>query len=195
MAPASARLGPGSGSSKSESDFVIMRLILFRHGPAGTADAARWPDDRERPLSSRGAERTQAAALGLGEMESEITRVLTSPLRRALETGAIVREALEIDRALELHADLSPGGSARRLLESFADGADDETVVLVGHEPDLGKLAGTLLFGAPAHLPLKKAGACAIEFEGSPIAGEGQLLWFLPPRALRRLARKQRAHA
>jgi phosphohistidine phosphatase len=172
-----------------------MRLILFRHGPAGSSDAARWPDDRERPLSSRGEERTHAAALGLAEMERGITRILTSPLRRALETGAILREVIDLERELELHADLSPGGSPRRLLESFAASTDEESVVLVGHEPDLGKLAGTLLFGAPAHLPLKKAGACAIGFEGVPLAGGGQLLWFLPPRALRRLARKQRANA
>jgi len=69
-------------------------------------------------------------------------------------------------------------------------------VVLVGHEPHLGKLAGTLLFGAPAHLPIKKAGACAIDFEARPRAGGGQLVWFLPPRALRQLAgKKQRARA
>jgi len=181
--------------SEFESDHFIMRLILFRHGPAGSADAARWPDDRERPLSTRGAERTHVAALGLGEMEREITRILTSPLRRALETGAILREALDLEAEIEVHADLSPGGSARRLLESFAECTDEAAVVLVGHEPDLGKLAGTLLFGAPAHLPLKKAGACAIAFEGPPQAGEGQIQWFLPPRALRRLARKQGAHA
>jgi phosphohistidine phosphatase len=172
-----------------------MRLILFRHGPAGSADASRWPDDRERPLSARGAERTHAAALGLGEMEREISRIVTSPLRRALETGAILREALDIDRELEVHPDLAPGGSPRRLLESFAACSDDEAVVLVGHEPDLGKLAGTLVFGAPAHLPLKKAGGCAIGFEGAPLAGEGLLMWLLPPRALRRLAREQEAHA
>ena len=172
-----------------------MRLVLFRHGSAGTSDPARWPDDRERPLSSRGVERTQEAALGLGDLERNITRIVSSPLRRALETGAILRKTLDLDRELEIHADLSPGGSARRLIESFAPGREDDVAVLVGHEPDLGKLAGTLLFGAPAHLALKKAGACAIGFEGIPLAGEGQLLWFLPPRALRRLARRHKAHA
>jgi len=47
--------------------------------------------------------------------------------------------------------------------------------VLVGHEPDLGKLAGVLLFGAPAALPLRKAGACSIEFDNHCAAGKGRL--------------------
>ena len=62
-------------------------------------------------------------------------------------------------------------------------------LVLVGHEPDLGVLAG-MMIGAGRTLPLKKAGACAIEFMGPPAAGTGQLLWYVPPRILRRLGGK-----
>jgi len=64
-------------------------------------------------------------------------------------------------------------------------------IALVGHEPDLGKLAGTLLFGAPSAVALKKAGACAIDFEGAIRPGSGRLCWFLTPRMLRRLARRK----
>ena len=66
-----------------------------------------------------------------------------------------------------------------------------ETVALVGHEPDLGKLAGTLVFGAPSALPLKKAGACAIQFEGAARPGAGRMVWLLTPRLLRRQAGKR----
>ena len=72
------------------------------------------------------------------------------------------------------------------------DVREDEAIALVGHEPDLGKLAGTLLFGAPAHVAIKKAGACAIEFESRAGAGGGRLLWFMPPRMLRRMARAKK---
>src|SRR5437762_3410272 len=63
---------------------------------------------------------------------------------------------------------------------------------LVGHEPDLGKLAGSLVFGAPRALPLKKAGACAIDFAGPVEAGAGQLAWFMSPKQLRALSRLRR---
>jgi phosphohistidine phosphatase len=66
------------------------------------------------------------------------------------------------------------------------------TLVLVGHEPDLGRLAGVLLFGAPRALPMRKAGACVIDFVGAVEPGEGRLHGFVPPRALRRLAGRKK---
>ena len=63
-------------------------------------------------------------------------------------------------------------------------------MVLVGHEPDLGKLAGVLLFGAPTEVPLKKAGACSIAAEAAE-AGAGRLRWLLPPATLRALSRQR----
>jgi phosphohistidine phosphatase len=168
-----------------------MRIVLFRHGPAGRRDVSRWPDDASRPLTPRGEERTFAAAKGLRRLLGEgPVRIATSPLTRCAETAALLAEALGDARVVSLPA-LAPGGSAHELLNFVTRGKADETVVLVGHEPDLGKFAGTLLFGAPAGLPLKKAGACLIHFVGEVAPGEGQLRWFMPPRALRRLAGKK----
>ena len=78
------------------------------------------------------------------------------------------------------------------MLQRLAELGPDEAVALVGHEPDLGKLAGVLLFGAPASLPLKKAGACVISFTDVAASGAGRLEWFLPPKALRRHVRRSR---
>jgi len=167
-----------------------MKVILFRHGPAGRRDPSRWPDDAARPLTTRGAVRARQAARGLARLEPQIGAILTSPLERASATARELQVSIG-GRKPEILEALAPGGSYRRLLEALGTRASDETVVLVGHEPDLGKLAGTLLFGAPAALPIKKAGACAISFVGPPHAGKGQLAWFLPPRSLRRLARRK----
>jgi phosphohistidine phosphatase len=93
-----------------------------------------------------------------------------------------------MDRVDTLEA-LSPGGSTRKIFEALATHRADASIVVVGHEPDLGALAGTLI-GTGA-LPLKKAGACAIECEGKAAPGTGELTWFIPPRLLRRLGRKK----
>lgn len=172
-----------------------MRVVLFRHGPAGEADPDRWPNDALRPLTPNGQERTQRAAEGVAELEPRIVRVLSSPLLRARASAQVLLEALALDSRVTLCDALSPGGSAVELLESLPDVRDEEAVALVGHEPDLGKLAGTLLFGAPAHVAMKKAGACAIEFEGRARTGAGHLLWFLPPRVLRRVGRGRKVEA
>jgi phosphohistidine phosphatase len=168
-----------------------MLIVLFRHGPAGSADPSRWPDDSLRPLTSKGEDRTRAAAMGIRKLLGEsIDVVLTSPLLRAEQTAKILASETGCKRQETLDA-LAPGGSFRRTLAALEPYRDAAIVALVGHEPDLGKLAGVLVFGAPSALPLKKAGACAIECADAPQAGGGSVLWLLPPRLLRRLGGKK----
>jgi phosphohistidine phosphatase len=167
-----------------------MRVVLFRHGPAGRRDASRWPDDGLRPLTPKGEDRTRGACAGLvALLGGHVTAIATSPLARAARTAELLAEAAP-DAALEALEALIPGRSYRAALAYLAGRAPDDTVVLVGHEPDLGKLAGMLVFGAPAALPLKKAGACLIQCVGDVAPGGGRLRWLMPPKALR-LARKK----
>lgn len=165
-----------------------MRIILFRHGPAGERDPGRWPDDRLRPLTGRGETRTRRAARGLLRLEGELTTVLTSPLIRCLRSAEILAEEAGIPHPPEALDALAPRGSWRDVMLRLGEESPEATVALVGHEPELGKLAGVLLFGAPTALALKKAGGCSIGFDAPVSPGTGQLRWFLPPRALMRIS-------
>jgi len=169
-----------------------MQLILFRHGPAGRADPARWPDDGQRPLSARGGEKTRAAALGLARVVNKGATVWTSPLVRARQTADLIATALGAATPTTFGA-LAPGGPERTVLARLGAPDVDGPVVLVGHEPDLGRLAGSLLAAGPSSLPLKKAGAVVLDFDGSPRRGEGRLAAFLPPRVLRALGARRAA--
>jgi phosphohistidine phosphatase len=165
-----------------------MLIVLLRHGPAATRDEKKWPDDGQRPLTERGKERTRLASNGLARVIPSPDRIYTSPLVRAVETARIFGDAAGIERVDTLEA-LSPGSPMIRIHEALAKHRGDATIVLVGHEPDLGLLAGHFVGGAP--LPLKKAGACAITLEGKPRARGGDLRWLLAPSILRRLGRKK----
>jgi phosphohistidine phosphatase len=170
-----------------------MRVVLFRHGPAASRDASIWPDDRLRPLTPRGMERTRAAALGLRRLvKGKVDAILTSPLLRATQTAEIAANALDAPQCQEL-AGLAPEGSYRRVIQALRERDAQATVVLVGHEPDLGKLGGVLVFGAPHPLRLRKGGACAVSFDELPDSGGGTLEWLVPPRLLRRLSGKKAA--
>lgn len=168
-----------------------MRVVLFRHGPAGPRDERRWPDDRQRPLTERGELRTRAAAAGLARFVDDTARLFTSPLTRCAQTAVILSEVLALKESIDLLDALAPRGSARDVFRCLQDFHSDETVILVGHEPDLGKLAGVMVLGAPSPLPLKKAGACAVSFDGAPGPGNGTLQWLLSPRMLRSLGHKK----
>jgi len=167
-----------------------MQIVLFRHGPAGRRDASHWPDDALRPLSARGEERTREAAEGLRRLLGEpITRIMTSPFVRAFRTAELLGESFPDAQQVVLDT-LAAGSEPRAILAALAEFDDDAVVALVGHEPDLGLLAGWLTFGDSRALPLKKAGACVLSVDDAPAPGAAELVALLPPRALRKLAGK-----
>jgi phosphohistidine phosphatase len=127
--------------------------------------------------------------MGLRRIEKSVQRLMTSPFKRADRTARIVSRVLEIEQVETLEA-LAPGGSHRKIIEALNRQPSSDTVVLVGHEPDLGALAGLLVFGNSAALVLKKAGACSIRFDSAIGPGAGKLEWVAPPRVLCRVTRK-----
>jgi phosphohistidine phosphatase SixA len=68
---------------------------------------------------------------------------------------------------------------------------DVESIVMVGHEPDLGRLLAVCIAGPDAKpaLRFRKGGAACLCFAGEPRVGEAVLEWLLPPKALRTLRR------
>ncbi|MGA7672306.1 MAG: hypothetical protein WBW04_17920, partial [Nitrolancea sp.] len=60
--------------------------------------------------------------------------------------------------------------------------------VLVGHEPLMGELAGTLISGAGGPpQPFKRGGAACFESEQGLASGIMTLRWWLPPKVARKL--------
>jgi len=165
-----------------------MVLIFVRHGPAGSADGARWPDDRARPLSPRGNERTRLALKGLVRLVPRIDRVWTSPLVRAKETADILRRVASAPVPVEVVEELAPAGRALPLLREWVRRARDETLVVVGHEPDLSSFAAALSGLRASSLALKKPGVVGLSIEPGAGPGGASLAFFLPPRALRAMA-------
>jgi phosphohistidine phosphatase len=164
-----------------------MRLYLVRHAIAAEADTKRWPDDRQRPLTAAGArrfKRTAGALAALVTAEGPVDRLLTSPLLRARDTAAILHRA-GLPAPIE-ESVLAPGRTATRVL-AVLRAHDAQSIVLVGHEPDLGRLLAVCVAGPDAKLSLRfrKGGAACLEFAGPPRVGEATLAWLLPPKALR----------
>lgn len=122
-----------------------MELILWRH-----ADAEHGVDDKERKLSVKGKKQAKRAAAWLRDRLPEDAIVLTSPARRAMQTA----EALT--RRFRIVPRLGTGASAREILAeaAWSDGAG--AVVVVGHQPTLGRVAALVLTGAEADWKFRK---------------------------------------
>jgi phosphohistidine phosphatase len=166
-----------------------MRLYLVRHAIAAESDPKRWPDDRQRPLTAAGARRFKHAARPLAhliEAGGTVDRLLTSPLLRARETAALLHKA-GLPEPIE-ESVLAPTRTAARVL-AVLRAHDAQSIVMVGHEPDLGRLLAVCIAGPDVRLALqlRKGGAACLSFPGAPRVGEATLEWLLPPKALRAL--------
>jgi phosphohistidine phosphatase len=162
-------------------------LCIMRHGIA--ADRSIGQDDSKRPLTPEGRERMEKIAEGLLKTGFTPTWVLSSPYVRAFETARIVAGALRPAPALDVCEALEPGGTAEALISFLARRPEHRRVLVAGHEPDLSALAARLTGAArQVRFGFKKGGCCLIEFEGSPPRPPGQLVWWLTPRLLRKLA-------
>ena len=161
------------------------RLLLLRHGiaedpspeqPVEQADAAR-------PLSAAGRRRTRAVLQRLMQRQLQCDRLFSSPLLRAWQTAELA-VATELAPAIELAEPLAPGGEALAWLVRLAalHPLAGQTIALVGHEPDLGALAATLIGAEPGSLQLKKAGVAVLQWWPSQPAARLQLL--LTPKLL-----------
>lgn len=168
---------------------AVHRLVLIRHAIAEDRElaAARGLRDDARPLTERGRQRFQAALPALAGLLSPVDIVLTSPLTRTRQTAELLREALP-GVPLEETPLLAPEGSPAEVLAAVRQRAVG-TVVLVGHEPDLGRLASWALGGVEAaFVRFKKGGAALLEFPDELLAGGALLRWLLTPAQLRSLA-------
>ena len=154
-----------------------MQLVLIRHARA--EERALLKRDRTRALTVDGRRRMRKAARGLHALLPGLSQIATSPLARASQTAAIVAEARD-DIDVTLLPALAPGKPLRAVLLWLHNQPTDATLALVGHEPDLGRLADWLLSAKPSgFVQFKKGAAALIEFAEAPAAGKGTLAWLL----------------
>ena len=161
-----------------------MRLLVVRHAiavPHGTPGVA----DQDRPLTPEGEAKFREAARGLARILDAPDALLTSPWLRARQTAAIAADAWGGPQP-KLTPALASGSfeEQARVLDEYAD---DETVAIFGHEPWVSELVARLLgTRASDRLTFKKGGAALLEIPGR-LAEGGSLVFYLPPRLLRKL--------
>lgn len=177
-----------------------MQLILLRHATAIERDA--WSgDDDARPLTEEGLARFNRVVCGLQALELRFDLVLHSPWLRAAQTAALLAPVLDGPQRLTPDLAVSPTGS---VIESLLiQCGAHANVALVGHEPFLSELLAALIVApppvrhsvVPAGAPAprlgcrwKKGGLAWLEAE-QPAVGGYELVAFLSPAVLRRLAR------
>ncbi len=132
-----------------------MRLYLVRHAQAAPGE----PDDL-RSLTPRGREQARELGARLSGEVGVDAIVLTSPLLRARETADEIARSLGTTVGVDER--LAPGMSVTELRAATAE-RDEQHVIVVGHQPDCGHVAGSLTGGPEP--PFPTAGLAVIDLQ------------------------------
>jgi phosphohistidine phosphatase len=164
-----------------------MKLYVLRHAEA--EEGVPGVEDGARRLTARGKARIRDAAKGLRRLGVTFDMLLTSPLARAAETAAIVAAVYNDEPRPQVLADLATGVASAQLVTAMVPVSQHGDLMVVGHEPQLSELVSLLLTGSPdsVHSQIRKGGCVALEMPGRLDRYDGQLLWMLTQRQLRKL--------
>ena len=124
-----------------------MDLILWRH-----AEAEEGENDLARELTPKGQKQAVRVAEWLLQRLPARFTLVSSPAARAQQTAA----ALGIP--VKTAKDIAPGAAVSAILKAAGWPDQKGTVVLVGHQPDLGQAAAFLVAGSQGGVSIKKGG-------------------------------------
>lgn len=137
--------------SHDEQRRTPMELILWRHAEAQDPDP-KTPDSKRR-LTGRGEKQAKKMGAWLAERLPRDVRVLVSPTERTQQTAHALGLLFEIEPRIGVGAD--PADIIA--IAGWPDGQPKvRAVVIVGHQPTLGRLAALLLSGKEADWSVKK---------------------------------------
>ena len=159
----------------------FMNLYLMRHANAGVPrDSAKL--DAKRGLIAEGKEQCMLMGRLLGALKVQPDIIVSSPLKRALQTAQFVGNELGYDGKVEVSPALDLGASYadfQKLINKYADRQD---VFFVGHNPNLFQFLGRIITGnGGAGVRMRKASVVRIDMEKHPPL----LQWLVDPRMAR----------
>jgi phosphohistidine phosphatase len=125
-------------------------IILVRHAKSS------WKDSRlkdfDRPLNKRGKRDAPFMGKKLKDRQVMPDLILSSPAKRAKKTAASIAEEIGYPKKKIRYDDKLYHSGAQALLEIMRNQDDGQgTIMLFGHNPDLGDLAEMLLKGDPVY--------------------------------------------
>lgn len=132
-----------------------MDLILWRHADAqeptpGIGLEEQYQLDLQRGLTGRGQKHAARVATWLSRQLPESARILVSPALRCEQT------ALNLGRKFRTCEQLAPDASVEALLEAAQWPHGKLPVLVVGHQPTLGRAAAQLLNLPQTELSIRK---------------------------------------
>jgi phosphohistidine phosphatase len=160
-----------------------MNLYILRHASAGVRRADPVVDVK-RPLDKEGKEQCLLIAKYLNALRVQFDLVISSPLKRALQTASLVGTEVAYDSKIQISDVLSPSGTVAGFQALVTTLSAYDNVLVVGHNPNLPEFLGSLICAPrPASIRMRKGAIARVDCTRRP----GQLISLLDPRMLRQI--------
>ena len=155
-----------------------MQIYLLRHGIAENT-----APDSERALTSEGRDKLRRVLARARSADAAPSLILSSPLRRAVETAEVAAEVLTHHGKVVKTRALLPDASTYDAWEEIRKHAGESAILLASHEPLMSSLAAFLLASPALVVDFKKAGLMRVDCERIGPEPKGVLKWMLTPAA------------
>ena len=160
-----------------------MELYLLRHGAA--EDGSGKPDP-ERALTAEGRRKLRPVLEAAASAGLKPSLILTSPLKRAVQTAEVARDVLKYKGDVLHTKSLAPGATVEQVWEEIRGHRDEPSLLMVGHNPLFSELSAYLLGSNDIQVDFKKGAVLRIDFERFPPKPKGVLRWYLTPKLAER---------
>jgi phosphohistidine phosphatase len=170
--------GPSTNAGHRSIDMI---LYLMRHANAGVFRGNPLLDAK-RGLVKDGKEQCMLMARVLSALKVQIDVIVSSPLKRSLQTAQLVGTELGYDAKVEISPALAPNATFVDFQALMASHADREGVLAVGHNPNVFQFLGRMITGnGGAAIRVRKGSIARIDMDRHP----PRLQWLIDPRLAR----------
>jgi phosphohistidine phosphatase len=160
-----------------------MILYLMRHASAGLS-RENPTLDAKRGLIKEGKAQCMLMAQVLSALKVQVDTIVSSPLKRAMQTAQFVGTELGFDGKVEVSKALALDADYNDFQDLLAKYAAREGVLVVGHNPNLFQFLGRLITGnGGAAIRMRKGSIARVDMDNHP----PRLQWLIDPRSARAL--------
>jgi phosphohistidine phosphatase len=157
-----------------------VNLYILRHASAGTRRVNPLIDVK-RPLDKEGKQQCLLVGSYLNALHVQFDLIVSSPLKRALQTASLVGTETGYDGKIQIAGALAPSATVKDFDALITSLATRENVLIVGHNPNLPILLASLLGPGRVNIRMRKGAIARVDLARRP----GVLHWLVDPRILR----------
>lgn len=163
-----------------------MNLFILRHASAGVRRGNPLLDVK-RPLDKDGKRHCLQLAHVLNALKIQFDLIVSSPLKRSLQTASLVGNETGYESQILLSKSLAPEATLQDFQRLLNDCQHYENLLVVGHNPNLTFFLASMLVPSSAttvpQIRLRKGSLARVSITRRP----GTLTWLLDPRTVRAL--------